>query len=419
MNRSIALIDCNNFYVSCERVFRPDLAQRPVVVLSNNDGCVISRSNEAKALGVKMGEPWFKLRVFADQHGIEVFSSNYALYADVSNRVMSVLSTFSPLQEVYSIDECFLDLTGLADVGETGFAIRRRIWDWLGMPVCVGIAASKTLAKLANHVAKKHPRSRGVFDFNALNDKQLASVLSHLDVREVWGIGRNLAASLNAMGMTSVQHLKEADVVLMRRKFGVVMEKTIRELRGQACLDMEEVVPPKQQIVSSRSFGSTVDALEDLEDALTHFVSTAAHKLREQNSVAGMLMVYARTDRFSDKKQYTPSISLPLPYPSANTMTLVALAKTGLQHMYQPGYAYKKAGVILGDISPEGATQKDLFLENTAADKLMETLDRLNRRYGRDAVHVSGTTRERKWAMRQEHKSGNYTTSWDQLPECS
>ncbi len=418
MTRSIALIDCNNFYVSCERVFRPDMAGWPVVVLSNNDGCVISRSNEAKALGVHMGEPWFKLRSFAEQHHVEVFSSNYALYADMSNRVMSVLSGFSPLQEIYSIDECFLDLTGMHDIGNTGFAIRQRIWDWLSMPVCVGIASSKTLAKLANHVAKKHPKSRGVFDFNALNDKQLASVLSHIDVREVWGIGRNLTVSLNGMGIDCVQQLKDADITMMRRKFGVVMEKTVRELRGEACLDLDDIAQPRQQIVSSRSFGNTVTALEDLEDAVTHFVSTAAYKLREQQSVAGMLMVYARTDRFSHKKQYMPSISLPLVYPSANTMTLVALAKAGVQQIYQAGYAYKKAGVILGDISAQGITQKDLFFDHTATDKLMETLDSLNMRYGRNMIRVSGTTKERKWAMRQEHKSQDYTTSWSGLPEC-
>lgn len=418
MTRSIALIDCNNFYVSCERVFRPDLAMQPVVVLSNNDGCVIARSNEAKTLGVKMGAPWFKIRSQCDQLGVEAFSSNYALYADMSNRVMSVLSGFSPVQEIYSIDECFLDLTGLDDIGGTGFTIRKRIWDWLGMPVCVGIAPSKTLAKLANQVAKKHPKSRGVFDFNALNDRQLTSVLSHIDVSEVWGIGRNLSASLGEMGITRVQHLKDADIALMRRTFGVVMEKTMRELRGEACLDMEEVFQPRQQIVSSRSFGSTVAALEDLEDAVTHFVSTAALKLREQQSVAGMLLVYARTDRFSDKKQYAPSISLPLVYPTSNTMTLVALAKAGLKQIYQQGVAYKKAGIILGDISPQGVVQKDLFSENTTADKLMETLDSLNMRYGRHTIKVSGTTREQKWSMRQERKSKDFTTSWHDMPEC-
>lgn len=419
MTRSIALIDCNNFYASCERVFRPDLEQQPVVVLSNNDGCVISRSNEAKVMGVKMGAPWFKIRAESDRQGIQVFSSNYALYADISNRVMSVLSGFSPVQEIYSIDECFLDLTGLADIGGTGFAIRQRIRDWVGMPVCVGIAPSKTLAKLANLIAKKHPKSRGVFNFNALSERQLASVLSHLDVCEVWGIGRNLTASLSGMGITRVQHLKDADIALMRRTFGVVMEKTIRELRGEACLEMDEVAQPRQQIVSSRSFGSTVTALEDLEDAVTHFVSTAALKLREQQSAAGLLIVFARTDRFSEQQQYKPSIALPLIHPSANTLTLTGLAKAGLQQIYQKGFAYKKAGIILGDISPQGVVQQDLFCNDTSTDKLMQTLDSLNRRYGRHTVKVSGTTNEQKWAMRQEHKSQDYTTSWKDLPVCT
>jgi DNA polymerase V len=422
MVRSIALVDCNNFYVSCERLFRPDLIGKPVVVLSNNDGCVISRSNEAKALGVNMGEPWFKLRDFAQQHHVTVFSSNYALYADVSNRVMTVLAGFSPAQEVYSIDECFLDLTGLPAIGDTAYAIRQRIWDWLGMPVCVGVASSKTLAKLANHVAKKHPKSRGVFNMNALTDAQLHSVLSHLDVSEVWGIGRQLSASLYAMGIHRVQQLKDADIRTMRRQFGVVMEKTIRELRGECCIGLEEVSPPRQQIVSSRSFGTTVDALADLEDAVAHFVATAALKLREQGSVAGLLIVFTRTDRFSTKSQYTPSIALPLIHPSANTMTLVGLAKAGLKQIYAPGYAYKKAGVILGDIVPEGVVQRDLFSEKTPNNQLMATLDHLNARYGRHTIQVSRTTKSAKsvkWAMRQEHKSPNFTTSWAELPECT
>lgn len=419
MTHHIALVDCNNFYVSCERVFRPDLATRPVVVLSNNDGCVISRSAEAKALGVKMGQPWFKLRGFADHHKIKAFSSNYALYADMSGRVMNVLNGFAPAQEIYSIDECFLDLTGLPDVAGTGFAIRSRIREWLDMPVCVGIAPSKTLAKLANHIAKTHPKSRGVFDMSVLNDRQLYSVLSNIDVREVWGIGRNLTDSLTRMGIHRVQQLKDADMGFMRRRFGIVMEKTIAELRGEACLELEDIDHPRKQIISSRSFAHKVTALEDLEDAITHFVSIAAYKLREQQSVAGMLTVYIRTDRFSDTVPHTPSICLPLMDASANTMTLVALAKQGLAHIYQSGFAYKKAGVMLSDITPQGIIQQDLFTDNAAPDRLMATMDQLNRRYGKHTIGVSHTTNDTRWAMRQDYKSPGYTTSWKELPECN
>jgi DNA polymerase V len=306
--RSIALVDCNNFYVSCERVFRPDLQNKPVIVLSNNDGCAVSRSNEAKALGVKMGVPVFQIRDLVKEHGIEVFSSNYVLYADMSNRVMTLLRQFAPDQEIYSIDESFLELTGLPNIAELMQTVREQVKRDTGIPVCVGVGPSKTLAKLANFVAKRHPKSKGVFNFNTLTSQQMSSVLRNIPTEEVWGIGRKLTAALNDMGIVNVLQLRDADVPSLRKRFGVVMEKTIRELRGEACIEFEDVTPSKQQIINSRSFGNMVTELADLEDALSHFVSNAAKKLRDQNSVANMLQIFILTNRFrQDQEQYSPT----------------------------------------------------------------------------------------------------------------
>ena len=258
--RSIALIDVNNFYVSCERVFNPTLNNKPVVVLSNNDGCAVARSNEVKALGVSMGAPWFKLKKLAKQHNIIALSSNYALYADMSNRVMSILREFSPEQEVYSIDESFLDLTHFQHKNHSQYALqmRKRILKWTGLPVCVGIGSTKTLAKLANHCAKKRPQYKGVCDFNAIAPKDLEIILHSIDVGEVWGVGRKLAPKLNALGINSVLDLKQANADRLRRQFSVVMQKTIHELKGIVCIELEDIAPPKKQILNSRSFGVPV-----------------------------------------------------------------------------------------------------------------------------------------------------------------
>ena len=276
----LALVDCNNFYVSCERLFRPDLKAVPLVVLSNNDGCVVSRSNEAKALGIRMGQPWFECKDLAEEHGILALSSNYALYADISNRVMRILSDFSPRTEVYSIDECFVDLSGMPDLHALSYRIRETVLKWTGMPVCVGIGPTKTLAKLANHVAKKHPRSRGVFNYNDLSAAQQTRLLSRIAVDEVWGVGRRLSVRLTEHGIHTVQDLRLAHMPSLRAGFGVVMEKTQRELNGLACIDVQEVVPDKQQIIASRSFGSMVETADVLKDAVSVFVANACAKLR-------------------------------------------------------------------------------------------------------------------------------------------
>jgi DNA polymerase V len=418
MTQQLALVDCNNFYVSCERLFRPDLAGVPMVVLSNNDGCVVSRSNESKALGVKMGQPWFECKELAQEHGILAFSSNYELYADLSNRVMNTLSGFSPSQEVYSIDECFVDLTGVPKLREVSYAMRQRVGQWVGMPVCVGIGPTKTLAKLANHVAKKHPRSKGVFSYNALTAEQKTRLLAQLPVEEVWGVGRKLTKRLALHGVQTVLDLREAHIPTLRAEFGVVMEKIQRELQEVACIKLEEVQPDKQQIISSRSFGGMVTELVVLQDALSTFVANACAKLRAQNSHAAVIQVFLQTNRFrKDLPQYMPSLAVPLPYPTNDSLEVNRWAAYLCEYMFKEGYQYKKAGVMLSEISPVTRRQGDLLETAPAGNqRLMQALDMLNKRYGRGAVKVSTQGLYDQWQMRQERKSPCYSTRWDDVP---
>lgn len=416
--QALALVDCNNFYVSCERIFRPDLARVPMVILSNNDGCVVSRSNEAKALGIKMGQPWFECKALAEEHGILAMSSNYALYADMSNRVMTILSDFSPQCEVYSIDESFVDLTGMPKIREVSYAMRERVGMWTGMPVCVGIGPTKTLAKLANHVAKKHPRSKGVFNYNALTSEQKTNLLQHLPVEDVWGVGRKLTKRLSSFGVTNALDLREAHIPTLRAEFGVVMEKTQRELQETPCIKLEEVAADKKQIVSSRSFGSMVTELPVLKDALSTFVANACAKLRAQKSHASVIQVFLGTNRFrKELPQYAPCLAVPLPYPTNDSLEVNRWAAFLCERMFKPGYQYKRAGIMLSEISSVTHSQGDL-LETALADNhvLMEALDNLNARYGRGAVKVSTQGAYSGWQMKQERKSPNYTTSWNDVP---
>lgn len=421
MNRTVqqlALVDCNNFYVSCERVFRPDLAKVPIVVLSNNDGCVVSRSNEAKAMGIKMGQPWFECKALAEEHGILAMSSNYALYADLSNRVMNILSDYGPQHEVYSIDESFLDLTGIPKLRELSYAMRQRVTMWTGIPVCVGIGPTKTLAKLANQVAKKHPRSRGVFNYNALTDDQKTRLLQHISAEEVWGVGRKLTEKLARHGVHNVDDLRRAHVPTLRAEFGVVMEKIQRELQEIPCIELQEVQPDRQQIISSRSFGKMVTELPMLQDALSTFVANACAKLRAQASHASVIQVFLQTNRFrKNLPQYMPSLAVPLPYPTNDSLEVNRWAGYLCERMFKPEYQYKKAGIMLSEISPVTHRQGDLLEpETTSNANLMQALDKLNLRYGRGTVKVSTQGAFNDWQMRQERKSPNYTTAWDEVP---
>jgi len=423
--RHIALIDVNNFYVSCERVFNPKLVGKPVVVLSNNDGCAVARSNEVKALGVGMGAPWFKFKDLAKQHGIIALSSNYALYADMSNRVMSILREYSPEQEIYSIDESFLDLTGFKtrDLIQYAQDMRQRILQWTGLPVCVGIGATKTLAKLANHCAKKRPQLNGVCNFNMMTTQALDQLLAEIDVGEIWGVGRKLAPKLAALGYQSALDLKQASPETLRQQFSVIMEKTIRELNGTVCIELEEISPPKKQILSSRSFGHPVRDYNSLAESITLYMSRAAEKLRRQQSFAGSAYVYIRTSPFKpDDPFYSNGLTIPLPTPTDDTRQLVNVVLWGLKQIYRPNFNYAKAGVMLSELVPAQGVQTDLFspMQSTLkSDALMATIDEINRKMGKDAIKLASEGFRRPWKMKQENKSPSYTTSWEGVPVVS
>lgn len=424
MQRAIALVDCNNFYVSCERLFQPKLEGKPVVVLSNNDGCVVSRSQEVKDLGIKMGVPWFQLKEHAKRHGIIACSSNYALYADLSNRVMSLLSQFSPNQEVYSIDESFLELTGMAiDHIEYGQQIRRTLRQCVGIPVCVGIASSKTLAKLANHVAKKQAQFDGVCDFNAMAEPDLDGLLARIEAGEVWGVGRRSTSRLQEMGIATVLDLKRASPKRIRDEFGVVLERTVAELNGVACLELEEVTPARQQIICSRSFGSLVSNLSDLEQAVVAYVTRAAEKLRHQHSIAGGIQVHIRTNPHRENDpQYQRGVLMPMADPTDDTRLLCRAALNGLHQIYRSDYAYQKAGVMLVEITPRASRPRTLFDDVEAQQKshaLMATLDSINRRMGDGSVRLLGEGTKKRWAMRRENVSRRCTTEWEELAVAS
>jgi DNA polymerase V len=420
--RSIALIDVNNFYVSCERVFNPKLAGKPVVVLSNNDGCAVARSNEVKALGVAMGTPWFKLKDLVKQHGIIGLSSNYALYADMSNRVMSILHTFSPNQEVYSIDESFLDLSGFGsrDLIQYGQQMRRRILKWTGLPVSVGIASTKTLSKLANHCAKKRSAFNGVCNFNTMTDLELDALLAQLDVGDIWGVGRKLAPQLQALGFNSVLDLKRANPQRIRQQFSVVMEKTIRELNGTVCIELEEISSPKQQIISSRSFGYAVCDYNSLAESITLYVCSAAEKLRRQHCFSGSVYIYIRTSPFKPNDPfYSNGMTIPLICPTDDSRQLVNAALWGLKQIYKPNYNYAKAGVMLGEIVSKLRVQTDLFSQIEASPKseaLMAAMDNINRKIGKASIKLASEGFKRPWRMKQGNKSPSYTTRWEDLP---
>jgi DNA polymerase V len=421
--RHIALIDVNNFYVSCERVFNPQLVGKPVVVLSNNDGCAVARSNEVKALGIGMGAPWFKFKDLAKQHGIIALSSNYALYADMSNRVMSILREYSPDQEIYSIDESFLDLTGFKtrDLIQYAQDMRQRILQWTGLPVCVGIGATKTLAKLANHCAKKRPQLNGVCNFNMMTTQALDQLLAEIDVGEIWGVGRKLAPKLAALGYQSALDLKQASPETLRQQFSVIMEKTIRELNGTVCIELEEISPPKKQILSSRSFGHPVRDYNSLAESITLYMSRAAEKLRRQHSFAGSAYVYIRTSPFKpDDPFYSNGLTIPLPTPTDDTRQLVNVVLWGLKQIYRPNFNYAKAGVMLSELVPAQGVQTDLFspMQSTLkSDGLMATIDEINRKMGKDAIKLASEGFRRPWKMKQENKSPSFTTRWAEIPK--
>ncbi|MCB1959252.1 MAG: Y-family DNA polymerase [Rhodocyclaceae bacterium] len=419
-----ALVDVNNFYVSCERVFKPSLEGVPLVVLSNNDGCAVARSNEVKALGVKMGTPWFKMKDIARQHGIKAYSSNYTLYGDMSNRVTTILRDFSPDLEVYSIDESFLRIETVAHLYgsavQMGCQMRSRIKQWTGLPVCVGVGPTKTLAKFANHLAKKNAVFNGVCDLHALTRPERLAWMQGVDVGEVWGVGPRIGKRLRAMNIATVLDLRNASPKAMRTHFGVVMERTCNELRGIPCLDLEDMAQPKQQIMCSRSFGVPVASVQELRESVASYVATAAEKLRHQKSAAGAVHVFLLTNRFKESEpQYNAGMTVALSDPTDDTLALVAAALKGLTAIYRPGFRYKKSGVVLTLLSDTATRQVTLF---DAADggershRLMAAMDVINRDFGRGTVRSGASGVEQRWAMRAGNRSPRYTTRWDELP---
>lgn len=416
-----ALVDCNNFYASCEKLFRPDLASVPVVVLSNNDGCVIARSREAKKLGLKMGMPLFQIRDFLIKNKVVVFSSNYALYADISQRVMNTLEALAPRIEVYSIDEAFLDLTGLESLftlEEYGFKVRNTIQQHTGITVCVGIAPTKTLSKLANHAAKTWQKTGGVV--NLMCKERQRKLMTLLPVGEVWGVGRKISQRLEALGIETALQLADADPKFIRQHFSVVVERTVRELNGESCLEIEEVTPTKKQIISSRAFGKRITAKLDMEEAISEYIARAAKKLRHEQQEAKHLTVFIRTSPFNENEPaFSAGKSIELERPTSDTRVLLKYGLLLLDKMWVDGYRYSKAGVMLSDFYDIDVYQPDLFsdppIKNESDGKLMKLIDEMNTKKAKSIWFASQGTKH-EWAMKRDLLSPAYTTQWNSIP---
>ncbi|WP_305121617.1 translesion error-prone DNA polymerase V subunit UmuC [Aeromonas sp. SG16] len=419
MPHVIALVDVNNFYASCERLFRPDLKGVPIVVLSNNDGCVVSRSPEAKAIGIKMGVPYFQIRQFFEAMGGVWFSSNYALYGDMSNRVMTVLEGMAPTVEVYSIDEAFIELSEswAGDLLEYGRQVRARVQQWTGLTVGVGIGPTKTLAKLANYAAKKWPATGGVVDLR--DEARRARLMAITPVEEVWGIGRRLTAKLEAQGIKTVADLVAADPKSLRSRYGVVVERTVQELRGIPCADLEQVAQAKQQIICSRSFGERITAIGPMHQALAGYMERAAEKLRAEGMCCSHVTLFVRTSPFNENEPYYGKhISTRVAIPTNDTRALLALIPPLLSQVWRDGYRYQKAGVMLADFTPSGTQQGDLFAmeqQEPRSGALMQVIDKINQE-GLGKVFFGARGKDnREWMMKREHLSPRYTTSVREL----
>ncbi|MCI1034023.1 Y-family DNA polymerase [Raoultella terrigena] len=415
-----ALCDVNSFYASCETVFRPDLKGRPVVVLSNNDGCVIARSAEAKPF-VKMGEPYFKQKDLFRRQGVICFSSNYELYADMSNRVMTTLEELSPRCEIYSIDEAFCDLTGVRncrDLTDFGREIRETVLRRTHLTVGVGIAQTKTLAKLANHAAKQWQRQTGgVVDLS--NIEKQRKLMGALPIHEVWGVGRRISKKLEAMGIKTVLELADTDIRFIRKHFNVVLERTVRELRGEPCLGLEEFAPVKQEIVCSRSFGGRITEYHEMRQAICSYASRAAEKLRGEHQYCRFISAFVKTSPFAlNEPYYGNSASVKLLTPTQDSRDIIAAATRCLDAIWKDGHRYQKAGVMLGDFYSQGVAQLNLFDDNAPrknSEKLMEVLDHLNAKNGKGALYFAGQGIQTAWQMKREMLSPRYTTRYSDL----
>lgn len=421
----VALVDCNSFYASCEKVFRPDLQCKPVVVLSNNDGCIIARSNEAKSLCIDMGQPFHKVRHILNRYGVSYFSSNYALYGDMSRRVMQALSRFTPNLEIYSIDEAFLDLSGLCKNGDTcsaqeyGKQIKQYVNRATGIPVSIGIAETKVLSKIANKVSKKHAGCHGVFCLPSGDERD--QIMEQVPVREIWGIGDKFVRRLERHGIHDAKSLRNTDpkfVQFSPLRMGIVGARMIWELRGIPCLDYELVTPNKKEIACTRSFGKAITTLSDMKQSIATYTSRAAEKARKQHSVVGTVSVFLLTNPFkSNEPQYYNSRLIQLPVPSSTTSELIHYAVEAVTHIFRQGYRYKKSGVILSELLPENSIQSNLFDDrNRTKDyRLMKAIDTVNRLYGSGTLQFAACGVKPGWHLKAEFQSPRYTTHWEEI----
>ena len=419
-----ALVDCNNFYASCERVFSPKLQGRPIVVLSNNDGCVVARSNEAKALGIGMGVPAFEIEDVIRKNGVEVFSSNYALYADMSGRVMETLSAFAPDIEIYSIDEAFLNLAGFNGPGhpsrdcaltDYGRRIRQTVKKWTGMPVTIGTARTKTLAKIANRVAKKSVKANGVLDLT--DSPYLNKVLTETPVEKVWTVGIRTAIKLKGAGIKTALGLRDANIGWIRQKFGVVGVRTVYELRGISCYPLEQNPPVKKSIAVSRMFGKPVESIEELKEAIASYASRAGEKLRGQGLAAGVMTVYVTTSRFIENR-YFNSHTVTFAVATNDTIELIRGACRCIDRLHRKGCAFKKCGIIFNGLVPEDRIQEGLFdnVDRLKSQRLMQAIDTINSRLN-NPLQWAAEGLAQSWKVRFKRRSNRYTTRWDELPE--
>ena len=411
----IALVDCNSFYVSCERLFNPRIQKKAVVVLSNNDGCVISRSTEAKILGIKMGEPYFKVKDLVKKNKVEVFSSNYALYGDISRRVMRVLRTFSPKVEIYSIDEAFIDLSFIDEKGteEYGKEIRSRVLKWTGIPTSVGIATTKTLSKVANHIAKKE--KAGVVYLN----KDIDERLKKFAIEDVWGVGRQLSKFYYKNNIKNAYDLKNVSNYWVKKGTNVLGAKTAMELRGVPCIDLQIDQEKRKNCCVSRSFGRKVTEIEELEESVTTHCLNAAEKIRADDQLAKTITVFVRTSPFDkSKKYYSNSKTIDFPIATNNSLELIKNATKALSEIYVKGHRYQKAGVILTGLKDEKESQENLLtpLMDNKSKSLMKAIDYTNSKYGRYAISIAHAGLSKGWKMRREHSSKIDTASFDSLP---
>ncbi|WP_027722638.1 Y-family DNA polymerase [Maridesulfovibrio zosterae] len=420
--RIFALVDCNNFYVSCERLFRPSLRRCPVVVLSNNDGCVISRSQEAKKVGVPMGAPAFKYKTFFENHNVTVFSSNYSLYGDMSQRVANTLCTMTPEMEIYSIDESFLELPPhqISELQIIGHTIRNTVFKWTGIPVSVGFGPTKTLAKAANRFAKKEPRTNGVFSLcKGINVDRL---LDRIAITDVWGIGRRHGKRLIARGVTNAHIFKDLPDLWIKKNMSITGLHTALELRGIPCFNLESTPPDKKTISCSRSFGHPVSSLADLEESVAAYVTRAGEKLRAQNSLTSGVMVYLTTNRHNNLPQYSNSATNMFTVATDYTPDLIAAALKGIRSIYKKEYRFKKTGVVLLELSNKFNRQVNLLemnseAENKKKDILMKLLDTANARFGKKTLSYASEGIKQPWQMNSKYRSPDYTTCWDDLPQ--